>query len=445
MRKKMYLREKIGFALTNLGNIPIMTLLNTYLLIFYTDVIGINPAVVATLFLVSRMFDGISDPILGYFIDKFPQTRLGKYRVILVLGTIVCCINYLFVWFAPLLLVQHQVLVIGISYLLLGVTFDLMDIPLNSMIPILTKDENERNVLSSIKGVSYTVGPTILNVLAPLAIAAFTDKTDGYLLLIIGTVLTVLFFTIVGAACLKERNLEAEEPEKAAVHYSFKDIIAIFKIRSVSVLFVSMLFVTAATNIFNGTILYYITYLLGDERIFSMASLVGFFGALFAGMIVPSVSKRIGKENVYILGLFIASCMMVAILFFRQQVILFIVFYLFIQFGLGLINTIQYSISADNVDRVYETMHIQSAGLIASLNSFVMKVAMALGGAAPGFILNHFGYVSNQDQSPEAQTGILLAAFIVPFILYIITILVFKIGYKNIEAGKLTTVVDKVD
>ena len=100
---RISVKEKIGFTLTNLGNIPVVTLLNTYLLIFYTDVIGINPAVVSTLFLVSRLLDGFSDPLLGFLIDRFPVTRFGKYRPILVLGTVICCINYLLVWFAPLL------------------------------------------------------------------------------------------------------------------------------------------------------------------------------------------------------------------------------------------------------------------------------------------------------------------------------------------------------
>lgn len=63
---KIGIIEKIGFALTNLGNIPIMTLLNTYLLIFYTDVVGIDPAIVGTLFLISRLLDGVVIPCLVF-------------------------------------------------------------------------------------------------------------------------------------------------------------------------------------------------------------------------------------------------------------------------------------------------------------------------------------------------------------------------------------------
>ena len=193
---RLKVSEKLGFALTNLGNIPIMTLLNTYLLIFYTDVIGVNPALVGMLFLVSRLLDGVSDPLIGFVIDRFPRTKIGKYKPVLILGVIICCLNYLLVWFSPLLFPAQKIIAISISYILLGITFDFMDIPLNSLIPVLTQEDEGRNQLSSIKGISYTVGPAILNVAAPLAIAAFATSLKGYVLLIVGTVLVVLFLRL---------------------------------------------------------------------------------------------------------------------------------------------------------------------------------------------------------------------------------------------------------
>src|SRR5699024_12049909 len=118
--------------------------------------------------------------LLVFLIDRFPVTRFGKYRSILVLGTVICCINYLLVWFAPLLFTSQKIVVIYISYILLGITFDLMDIPLNSLIPVLPDQEADRNILSSIKGVSYTVGPTCLNILAPLILSAYNNRSEEH-------------------------------------------------------------------------------------------------------------------------------------------------------------------------------------------------------------------------------------------------------------------------
>lgn len=289
--------EKLGFALTNLGNIPIMTLLNTYLLIFYTDVIGVNPALVGMLFLVSRLLDGVSDPLIGFVIDRFPRTKIGKYKPVLILGVIICCLNYLLVWFSPLLFPAQKIIAISISYILLGITFDFMDIPLNSLIPVLTQEDEGRNQLSSIKGISYTVGPAILNVAAPLAIAAFATSLKGYVLLIVGTVLVVLFFTIVGTLMVKERGTEAAYVTKPVKEkYTMKDALSVFKLRPVVSLFLAMLFITAATNIFNGSLLYYLSYIISNPKLLSAASFLGMLGALAAGLLVPKLSQRYGKN-----------------------------------------------------------------------------------------------------------------------------------------------------
>jgi len=397
---RISVKEKIGFALTNLGNIPVMTLLNTYLLIFYTDVIGINPAVVSTLFLVSRLLDGFSDPLLGFLIDRFPVTRFGKYRPILVLGTVICCINYLLVWFAPLLFTSQKIVVIYISYILLGITFDLMDIPLNSLIPVLTDQEADRNILSSIKGVSYTVGPTCLNILAPLILSAYNNGLSGYTLLIVGTVLVVLFFTIFGTLALKERGNEEHAELSQERGYSYKE-----------------------------ALLYYLNYILNDTKLLSFASFLGLFGALGAGVLVPSLSKRWGKKKVYVGALSLLCFAMIVMIGVHQSKMIFLGAYLAVQVGLGLTNTLQYSLSADNVDQIKHELGIETAALIASLNSFIMKFAMAIGGAIPGFVLSYTGYVANQAQLSSASFGIIFSTFVVPLVFYLITLGVFQIGY----------------
>ncbi|MDT2674656.1 glycoside-pentoside-hexuronide (GPH):cation symporter [Enterococcus dongliensis] len=423
--------EKFGFALTNLGNIPIMTLLNTYLLIFYTDVIGISPAVVGILFLCSRLLDGVSDPVLGFLIDRFPNTKFGKYKPILILGTIICCLNYLLVWFSPLLFLDQKIVAISVSYILLGITFDLMDIPLNSLIPVLTNRESERNVLSSIKGISYTVGPTILNIIAPLILARHNSKINGYIFLIVGTVFVVAFFTIIGTLTLRERvTTQVDCSKEIKKRYSIKDVLKILKIREVVTLFISMLFITAATNIFNGSLLYYLNYIIKDTRLLSLASFLGLFGALGAGILVPSLSKKFGKTRLYTFALLIISLAMIFLIFLENSRDIFLICYVMIQFGLGFTNTLQYSISANNVDIVRIKLGFESAGLIASLNSLIMKFGMAMGGAIPGFILSYTGYVANKEQVDSASIGIIIATFVIPLILYVLTIAIFNYGYE---------------
>lgn len=99
-KQKVSIVEKMGLFMVCAGNIPLMGLLSGFFMIYYTNVVGLEPAALATLFLISKVVDGISDPIMGYFLDKFPVTKMGKFRPMIILGTIICVINYILLWFA---------------------------------------------------------------------------------------------------------------------------------------------------------------------------------------------------------------------------------------------------------------------------------------------------------------------------------------------------------
>ena len=151
MSDKVTLKEKISYALVNLGNIPIQTILGSYLLIFYTNIVGLSPASCATLFLIARVLDGLNDPFVGFAIDHIPTTKHGHFRPTLVVGSILCALNFLLLWFGPLMATSGKLAIAYVSYLLIGVLFPVMDISLNSMLPVMTTDMEERNMLSSLK------------------------------------------------------------------------------------------------------------------------------------------------------------------------------------------------------------------------------------------------------------------------------------------------------
>ena len=146
--KRVGIGEKISLFMTYAGNIPLMTLLSAYFLIYYTTVVGLDPKALATLFLISKVVDGISDPVMGYVLDRFPVTKLGKFRPMLILGTIICVINYILLWFGAVWSPVGKYVIVYVTYLLLGWTFDVMDISKNSLIPVMSTSSKERNKLT---------------------------------------------------------------------------------------------------------------------------------------------------------------------------------------------------------------------------------------------------------------------------------------------------------
>lgn len=435
----MKFREKAAFGLANLGNIPVMTLVSSYLLIFYTDVAGINPAAVATLFVIARVLDGVNDPIMGFIIDHLPKSRMGRFRPYLILGAIVCSINYILLWFGPVLFSGIKLVVVYVSYLLIGITFDLMDIPLNSMIPVMTDDTKERSSLSTIKGACYMMGALVLGIAAPIVLQIFGSNVLGYAVLVGGATAIILVFSIVGALGVKERVAPVEEEK-----YKFRDLLPMLSQRPVIVTFVSMLFVGAGMAVSGSMNVYYCVYVLDNNiaalSTYSMCSMVGMFVGMFAS---GKLTMKFGKRIVYSVGMFISFAGMLIRFVDISSLIFFYIAAVFCGIGSGLTMALGYGIQADNVDYVEDTQGKRAEGALASMNSFLVKAGQGIGGAIPGYVLALVGYVANQQQTPQALQGIIVLTVAVPAIFSAAGGLVFFFGY-NINAKRLREITENL-
>ena len=240
--------EKVSFFLANVGNIPLMSLLSSFFTLFYTTIVGLDPAALGTLFLISKVADGISDPIMGYFLDKFPVTKMGKFRPMLILGTVICVINYIFLWFGAVWSPVGKYVIVYITYLLLGWTFDIMDISLNSLLPVMTAENKERNSLSLIKALGYGLGGAAISILAPIIVASGT--LESYYILIFGSMAVTLVFSILGALGVKERVTPKGTDDE---RYSLRELFQFLRFKPVWTHFLTILLSTVGTSLSSGT------------------------------------------------------------------------------------------------------------------------------------------------------------------------------------------------
>ncbi len=419
-------REKLAFGLANLGNIPVMMLIGSFLLMFYTDVVGLNPAAVATLFLITRFIDGINDPVMGFVIDHLPKTKLGRFRTYLLIGAIVCSINYILLWFGPLWAPAGKLVIAYITYMLIGITFDLMDIPLNSLIPVMTDEEKERTSLSTIKGVFLALGGILIGIIAPLIISNASSLVNAYYILIFGAVLIVFICSVIGVMGVRERILPSEHNEK----YGIKDIFSILSLGPVIFAFVPALLNGIGGAISSSSNLFFYRYVLGNIEIMSLVGFTALFGLIPAMVLSGLIVKKIEKKWTFTLGLFVSGLAPLLRLISITNVPLLIVSSILSGIGGGLIATVTYSVQADNVDYVEYKRNYRAEGCVASLNSFVAKAGQGLGGAIPGYVLAATGYVKNAAQSEKALSGIVMNATILPGACLLLAALLFGVGYK---------------
>jgi GPH family glycoside/pentoside/hexuronide:cation symporter/glucuronide carrier protein len=418
-------KEHFFFFITNLGNIPIMTVLSAFLLIFYTDVVGLNPAAVAILFIFARILDGFNDPVMGYIVDHLPRTKWGKFRPYIVLGSLLCSLNYMLLWLGPSLAPNGKLLIAYISYILFGITFDLMDVPLNSLIPVMSETEKERNSLSLIKSLGYMTGTILFTVLTIPFILSFPSLQQGYHVWIIVVCIFVFGFSSIGTFGVKEKS-EPISKEKYNVRYLGK----IIGNRAIFTHFLANLLISIAIGANTATAIYFWTYVVKRPELIGISVIFSALGILIGYIIGNPFANKFGKKNTMGFGLIIASISAFLILISDPTNFL-IIFSIFVFFGVGqgFASMVSYGIQADNTDYVEWKRGYRAEGAIASLNSFNAKAGLGIGAAIPGFVLAATNYTPNAEQTSQTIQGIYWAYVVFPGILVLIAAFIILIAY----------------
>jgi len=425
VKEKVGIVERLAYALTNIGNIPVQAILGSYLLIFYTNVVGLNPAACATLFLIARVLDGLNDPVVGFLIDHGPTTKMGHFRPTLIIGSIACGINFLLMFYGPYLATGGKLVIAYVTYILIGILFPVMDISLNSMLPVMTADVRERNALSSIKGFAYMTGIFGLNIAAPLIIGD-TTVAAGYLRLVTIATIIIIGCSVVGTLGIKERITAAPGTES----YKFSDLFRILTQRPVWVTFLSTMAYMVGTYILNTSNTYFFTYVLGDLSLLSIVSLIQLFTLIpFTILAVPLVN-RFGKKRLYAVALALITLTPLVRLLNVTNVPILLITTAATGIGSGICMPLTYAIQADNTDYVELNLGVKAQGAVAALSSFVTKCAMGIGGAIPGYVLASVGFDSTAaTQAGSVNSAIIFCVIGAPAILGAVGVLVFAILY----------------
>ena len=223
---KLSFREKYSYGIGALGKDLAYAIVSSYLMIYFTDAIGLNPAFVGVLFLVARMWDAFNDPMMGMVVDN-TRSKWGKFRPWILIGTVVNAAVVVFLFKKPNLEGNALYVYYSVMYILWGMTYTIMDIPYWSMIPSLSSDKEEREKISVI--------PRIFASSAWLLMGAFGlslidklgngNEIKGYELLAIGVAVIFVIATLITVFNVKEQVEVKNNTEKV----NFKETLNIIR------------------------------------------------------------------------------------------------------------------------------------------------------------------------------------------------------------------------
>lgn len=433
---KLSAGRKLCFGVGALGKDLCYAMISTFLMIYFTDTVGLNPFFVGNLFLVARVWDAVNDPIMGFMVDN-TRTRWGKFRPWILIGTLLNAVIMIFMFRNPNLEGVSLYVYYSVVYILWGMTYTVMDIPYWSMLPSLSSTQKERESMSVI--------PRIFASSAWLLMGAFGIATRNYLgngdeakgyssmavvisVIFIATILVTVFF-------VKDRSsLEAAEGKKAQ-RTSLKDAIHVITANDQLKVYIGVVLAyNLLVQLAGGMAMYYFKYVTGDENLFpyfTTAASVAEMGALF---IFPIFSRFMNKKKVFAIASFTPAIGLIGLLVagavIPTNIPVIIICGLFYKFGSGLTLGATTVMLADVIDYGEVTLGTRNESIVASFQTLLVKTASAVAGWLIGVGLTISGYVENVPQTPQTILGMRVLMGVVPSIVTVLAFVIYAKGYK---------------
>ena len=431
---KVSMLQCIGFGSGDLAQNLIYQTISMYLLFFYTNVYGLDPAVAAVMFLIVRIVDVIWDPLVGTFVDKH-DPKLGKYRAYLILGGIpLTAFALLCFWngFSGSLLYAY------ITYVGLSMCYTLVNVPYGALNASLTRDTAEITKLTAVRLFMANVGGLAVGMGIPIVLKIFdpTETTDMSMndtawfatMAIYGCVgLALLFFCF--SQCRERVVMDKKATENVKVSDLWMEFAHNRPLRILAFFFITAFAMMAIGNAAGA---YYINYNLGGTAgELSIFMGLGSIPAFIFMPMIPAIKRRVGKKGmfyIFLITAIVGMAMLYAISMdpsLREHMILVYIAQFIKSTGIIVATGYMWALVPEVISFGEYTHGRRISGIVNALTGIFYKAGMALGGVVPGLVLAFVGF--NKDaatQTPFAEQGILWLVAVIPAILLVLAMFI---------------------
>jgi len=419
--EKLSLKEKVGYSLGDTASNLFFQTFIFFITIFYTDVFGISAKAVGTMFLITKIWDAVNDPMMGMIADR-TETRWGKFRPFILWFAIPFGLLGVLAFTTPNLSATGKLVYAYITYTLLMMLYTVINVPYSALMGVITSNARVRTVVSQFRFVAAFIGMIIVQYSVLRMVEKFGRGNEALgwqlaMVVLSSLAIVLLFITF---ATTKER-VRPPKGQKTTLKNDLRDLS-----RNIPWLLIGGATVFQLTYILirNGSIIYYFRYFVQDQQVmllgntysFSYESIVstfllaGSFVTILGALLASWFSKVLGKRNTYA-GFLAASGIFAALFYFLRptDIILMFVFQFLFSFALGPVSVLQWAMYTDTADYSEYKTGRRATGLVMSASLFALKLGVALGAAILAWILAGYGYQPNVEQTATSLQGIKLA------------------------------------
>jgi len=438
------------------GNDFMFVFASSFLMVFYTKVMGISGAVVGVLFLVARLVDAFADVTVGVIVDRSKSTPGGKYRVIMMRMAAPAAI-FSFLMYQTFCINSSmgvKILYMYVTYIIWGILYSCVNIPYGSMASVLSDKPEDRTGLSTFRSVGAAFAQLVIGVAAPLIIYE-TDAAGNQI--IRGGEGTNIFMVVSGLfavgsflcyfVCYKlttERVKAEDHTQSKNGENGFRQIVTMLKGACASRSMIGIIGAAIAllmAMLFLGQMA---SYIYADYfQNAAMLSTVNLFTGLSTFIIAPiavPLAERIGHKAMGCIGAAIGAVGMLSLyILHTTNVVLFSVLYFVTFFGIGFFNIVIWAMITDVIDDIEVTKGMREDATCYSVYSFARKLGQAFAGWFSGAALTWIGYKEGATavQSQKTLDGLYTYVTLLPAIFFIamlaILVFVYPLSKKRVN------------
>lgn len=454
-KKGLKISEKIAYGVGAVGKDMVYMLSASYILFYYQDIMGVSAIAMGVILLIARVFDAFNDPLMGIIVAK-TNTKFGKFRPWLLIGTVTNAVFLVLMFSAPPALDGNGLVAYAaVMYVLWGVTYTMMDIPYWSMIPAFTKAGKEREGLSALARSCAGVGSALVTIVTVMSVSflgkLFGGATDreveriGFKTFAIIVAVLFIVFTLITCLVIKEKS--SVEMKAVSVKEMFKSL---FQNDQAMIMVVSIVLINLSLYITSNLAIYFFKYDFsgpanweGDFTLFNTAG--GAFQILAMMALFPLFRNafKLSTMKIFYMSVamaFVGYAVLLGISLSGATSVYLLLIPAFLIFAaLGMLNVIITVFLANTVDYGELKNGRRDESVIFSMQTFVVKLASGLAALIASLVLTIFSINSDENAvvqiaADSSRLGLRLCITIIPMIILVIAVIVFKKNYKLTDA-----------
>ena len=431
------IRDRIGYLFGDLGNDFTFLLASAYLMVFYTNVAGLDPAHVGILFLVARLIDAFTDVGWGRFLDRHRPSPAGRFRpwigriaIPVAVASALMYVPFIADWDYGWKLAYAAA-----TYLLWGsACYTVANISYGSMASVLTIVPGERASLSVFRGIGANSAGLLVSLVPPLIIYGMVDGTSQ---LLPGRLFaTAVGFSALAAVwyfvCCANVHERIAAPPRTADARSLPALLrALTSSRPLISLISANIVIMLGTLLYGTMAAYLWLYHFNDGTLSGPAQLASFLPGLLLSPIAARLASRWGKKEVVTASLLGAGVLYVALAFLHITAPwVFIALAFLAGFGIGFYNLLIWALIGDIIDSEEVRSGERDDGTVYAINTWARKVGQAVAGGLGGFALTLVGFRSGEAvQESSTVEGIYQFSTLAPGILYLMAGVILLLAY----------------